>query len=130
MFDEKYMEVDGTVYIFDEIQELPNMAEMTLSSAFSLYSYYLQLKTIAKTINDDAGAPKTLIKLLNEEVERVKSINEIMSDEKMAGKTLTANDIAIQRATNVLSKLFDQEKSKALRAKLKSYYKKTPFFHM
>ena len=130
MFDEKYTEVDGTVYIFDEIQELPNMAEMTLSSAFSLYSYYLQLKTIAKTINDDAGAPKTLIKLLNEEVERVKSINEIMSDEKMAGKTLTANDIAIQRATNVLSKLFDQEKSKALRAKLKSYYKKTPFFQL
>jgi ATP-dependent helicase, dinG family len=130
MFDEKYAEVDGTVYIFDEIQELPNMAEMTLSSAFSLYSYYLQLKTIAKTINDDAGAPKTLIKLLNEEVERVKSINEIMSDEKMAGKTLTANDIAIQRATNVLSKLFDQEKSKALRAKLKSYYKKTSFFQL
>jgi ATP-dependent helicase, dinG family len=130
MFDEKYMEVDSTVYIFDEIQELPNMAEMTLSSAFSLYSYYLQLKTIAKTINDDAGAPKTLIKLLNEEVERVKSVNEIMSDEKMAGKTLTANDIAIQRATNVLSKLFDQEKSKALRAKLKSYYKKTPFFQL
>lgn len=130
MFDEKYTEIDGTVYIFDEIQELPNMAEMTLSSAFSLYSYYLQLKTIAKTINDDAGAPKTLIKLLNEEVERVKSINEIMSDEKMAGKTLTANDIAIQRATNVLSKLFDQEKSKALRAKLKSYYKKTPFFQL
>ena len=129
MFDEKYAEVDGTVYIFDEIQELPNMAEMTLSSAFSLYSYYLQLKTIAKTINDDASAPKTLIKLLNEEVERVKSINEIMSDEKMAGKTLTANDIAIQRATNVLSKLFDQEKNKALRAKLKSYYKKTPFLN-
>lgn len=130
MFDEKYAESDATVYIFDEIQELPNMAEMTLSSAFSLYNYYLQLRTIAKMICGNPNAPKTLIKLLDEEVERAKFINEIMRDEKMAGKTLTANELAIQKAASVLSKLFDQEKSKALRAKLKSFYKKAPFFQL
>lgn len=130
MFDEKYAEPDATVYIFDEIQELPNMAEMTLSSAFSLYNYYLQLRTIAKMICGNPTAPKTLIKLLDEEVDRAKSINEIMRDEKMAGKTLTANELAIQKAASVLSKLFDQEKSKALKAKLKSFYKKAPFFQL
>lgn len=130
MFDEKYAEPDATVYIFDEIQELPNMAEMTLSSAFSLYNYYLQLRTIAKMISGNPNAPKTLIKLLDEEVDRAKSINEIMRDEKMAGKTLTANELAIQKAASVLSKLFEQEKSKALRAKLKSFYKKAPFFQL
>lgn len=130
MFDEKYAELDATVYIFDEIQELPNMAEMTLSSAFSLYNYYLQLRTIAKMICGNPTAPKTLIKLLDEEVDRAKSINEIMRDEKMAGKTLTANELAIQKAASVLSKLFEQEKSKALRAKLKSFYKKAPFFQL
>ncbi|MBF0984505.1 MAG: hypothetical protein HXK63_05160, partial [Campylobacter sp.] len=37
MFNEKYEEPEYTVYIFDEVQELPNMAELTLNSSFSLY---------------------------------------------------------------------------------------------
>lgn len=131
MFDEKYSEPKDTVYIFDEIQELPNMAELTLNSSFSLYGYYLQLKTIAKIIRDNPSAPKTLVKLLDEEVELVKSINEIMRDEKMAGKTLISNETVIQRkAAGVLNKLFGQEKNKALRAKLNKFYKKDPFFQL
>ena len=131
MFDEKYSEPKDTVYIFDEIQELPNMAELTLNSSFSLYGYYLQLKTIVKIIRDNPSAPKTLVKLLDEEVELVKSINEIMRDEKMAGKTLISNETVIQRkAAGVLNKLFGQEKNKALRAKLNKFYKKNPFFQL
>ena len=131
MFDEKYSEPKDTVYIFDEVQELPNMAELTLNSSFSLYGYYLQLKTIAKIIRDNPSAPKTLVKLLDEEVELVKSINEIMRDEKMAGKTLISNETVIQRkAAGVLNKLFGQEKNKALRAKLNKFYKKDPFFQL
>lgn len=131
MFNEKYAESEDTVYIFDEIQELPNMAELTLNSSFSLYGYYLQLKTIAKIIRDNPSAPKTLVKLLDEEVELVKSINEIMRDEKMAGKTLISNESVIQRkAAGVLNKLFGQEKNKALRAKLNKFYKKDPFFQL
>ena len=123
MFDEKYSEPKDTVYIFDEIQELPNMAELTLNSSFSLYGYYLQLKTIAKIICDNPSAPKTLVKLLDEEVELVKSINEIMRDEKMAGKTLISNESVIQRkAAGVLNK--------ALRDKLNKFYKKDPFFQL
>lgn len=131
MFNEKYAEPEYTVYIFDEVQELPNMAELTLNSSFSLYGYYLQLKTIAKIIRDNPSAPKTLVKLLDEEVELVKSINEIMRDEKMAGKTLISNETVIQRkAAGVLNKLFGQEKNKALRAKLNKFYKKDPFFQL
>ena len=131
MFNEKYAESEDTAYIFDEIQELPNMAELTLHSSFSLYGYYLQLKTIAKIIRDNPSAPKTLVKLLDEEVELVKSINEIMLDEKMAGKTLISNESVIQRkAAGVLNKLFGQEKNKALRAKLNKFYKKDPFFQL
>ena len=131
IFDEKYEEPEDTVYIFDEIQELPNMAELTLNSSFSLYGYYLQLKTIAKIIRDNPSAPKTLVKLLDEEVELVKSTNEIMRDEKMAGKTLISNESVIQRkAAGVLNKLFGQEKNKALRAKLNKFYKKDPFFQL
>jgi helicase c2 len=131
MFNEKYEEPEYTVYIFDEVQELPNMAELTLNSSFSLYGYYLQLKTIAKIIRDNPSAPKTLVKLLDEEVELVKSINEIMRDEKMAGKTLISNDTVIQRkAAGVLNKLFGQEKNKALRAKINKFYKKDPFFQL
>ena len=130
MFDEKYAEPEDTTYIFDEIQELPNMAEMTLSSAFSLYNYYLQLRTIAKIIRDNPSAPKTLIKLLDEEVEHTKTINEIMRDEKMGGKTLMSNELVAQKATAVLNKLFGQEKNKALRAKLNKFYKKDPFFQL
>ena len=115
MFNEKYEEPEYTVYIFDEVQELPNMAELTLNSSFSLYGYYLQLKTIAKIIRDNPSAPKTLVKLLDEEIELVKSINEIMRDEKMAGKTLISNESVIQRkAAGVLNKLFGQEKTKHL----------------
>lgn len=131
IFNEKYEEPEYTVYIFDEVQELPNMAELTLNSSFSLYGYYLQLKTIAKIIRDNPSAPKTLVKLLDEEVELVKSINEIMRDEKMAGKTLISNETVIQRkAAGVLNKLFSQEKNKALRAKLNKFYKKNPFFQL
>ena len=131
MFDEKYVEPEDTAYIFDEVQELPNMAELTLNSSFSLYGYYLQLKTIVKIIRDNPSAPKTLVKLLDEEVELVKSINEIMRDEKMAGKTLISNETVIQRkAAGVLNKLFGQEKNKALRAKLNKFYKKDPFFQL
>ena len=131
MFNEKYAESEDTVYIFDEIQELPNMAELTLNSSFSLYGYYLQLKTIAKIIRDNPGAPKTLVKLLDEEIERAKSVNDIMRDEKMAGKTLISNETVIQRkAAGVLNKLFGQEKNKALRAKLNKFYKKDPFFQL
>ncbi|WP_304344907.1 hypothetical protein [Campylobacter showae] len=87
----------------------------TLNSSFSLYGYYLQLKTIAKIIRDNPSAPKTLVKLLDEEIELVKSINEIMRDEKMAGKTLISNESVIQRkAAGVLNKLFGQEKTKHL----------------
>jgi hypothetical protein len=131
MFNEKYSEPEYTVYIFDEVQELPNMAELTLNSSFSLYGYYLQLKTIAKIIRDNPGAPKTLVKLLDEEIERAKSVNDIMRDEKMAGKTLISNETVIQRkAAGVLNKLFGQEKNKALRAKLNKFYKKDPFFQL
>lgn len=131
MFNEKYEEPEYTVYIFDEVQELPNMAELTLNSSFSLYGYYLQLKTIVKIIRDNPSVPKTLVKLLDEEVELVKSINEIMRDEKMAGKTLISNETVIQRkAAGVLNKLFGQEKNKALRAKLNKFYKKDPFFQL
>ena len=131
MFDEKYAEPEDTAYIFDEVQELPNMAELALNSSFSLYGYYLQLKTIAKIIRDNPSTPKTLVKLLDEEVELVKSINEIMRDEKMAGKTLISNETVIQRkAAGVLNKLFGQEKNKALRAKLNKFYKKDPFFQL
>ena len=131
MFDEKYEEPEDTAYIFDEVQELPNMAELALNSSFSLYGYYLQLKTIAKIIRDNPSTSKTLVKLLDEEVELVKSINEIMRDEKMAGKTLISNETIIQRkAAGVLNKLFGQEKNKALRAKLNKFYKKNPFFQL
>ena len=131
MFNEKYSEPEYTVYIFDEVQELPNMAELTLNSSFSLYGYYLQLKTIAKIIRDNPGAPKTLVKLLDEEIERAKSVNDIMRDEKMAGKTLISNETVIQRkAAGVLNKLFGQEKNKALRAKINKFYKKDPFFQL
>lgn len=130
MFDEKYAEPEDTAYIFDEVQELPNMAELTLNSSFSLYSYYLQLKTIAKIIRDNPSAPKTLVKLLDEEVEHTKTINEIMQDEKIAGKTLMSNELVARKATAVLNKLFNQEKSKALIAKLNKFYKKDPFFQL
>ena len=131
MFDEKYEEPEDTAYIFDEVQELPNMAELALNSSFSLYGYYLQLKTIAKIIRDNPSTSKTLVKLLDEEVELVKSINEIMRDEKMAGKTLISNETIIQRkAAGVLNKRFGQEKNKALRAKLNKFYKKNPFFQL
>lgn len=130
MFDEKYEEPEDTAYIFDEIQELPNMAELALNSSFSLYDYYLQLKTIAKIIRDNPGAPKTLVKLLDEEVEHTKTINEIMQDEKIAGKTLMSNELVARKATAVLNKLFNQEKSKALIAKLNKFYKKDPFFQL
>ena len=130
MFNEKYTESEDTVYIFDEIQELPNMAELTLNSSFSLYGYYLQLKTIAKIICDNPSAPKTLIKLLSEEIEHTKTINEIMQNEKMAGKTLMSNELVAQKAIAVLNKLFNQEKSKTLMAKLNKFYKKDPFFQL
>ena len=130
MFDEKYAEPEDTVYIFDEIQELPNMAELALNSSFSLYDYYLQLKTIAKIIRDNPSAPKTLIKLLSEEIEHTKTINEIMQNEKMAGKTLMSNELVAQKAIAVLNKLFNQEKSKTLMAKLNKFYKKDPFFQL
>lgn len=130
MFDEKYAESEDTVYIFDEIQELSNMAELTLNSSFSLYGYYLQLKTIAKIIRDNPSAPKTLIKLLSEEIEHTKTLNEIMQDEKMAGKTLMSNELVAQKAIAVLNKLFNQEKSKTLMAKLNKFYKKNPFFQL
>lgn len=130
MFDEKYAESEDTVYIFDEIQELSNMAELTLNSSFSLYGYYLQLKTIAKIIRDNPSAPKTLIKLLSEEIEHTKTLNEIMQDEKMAGKTLMSNELVAQKAIAVLNKLFNQEKSKTLMAKLNKFYKKDPFFQL
>ena len=120
MFNEKCTESEDTVYIFDEIQELPNMAELTLNSSFSLYGYYLQLKTIAKIICDNPSAPKTLIKLLN----------EIMQNEKMAGKTPMSNELVAQKAIAVLNKLFNQEKSKTLMAKLNKFYKKDPFFQL
>ena len=130
MFDEKYAEPEDTAYIFDEVQELPNMAELTLNSSFSLYGYYLQLKTIVKIIRDNPSAPKTLVKLLDEEVEHTKTINEIMQDEKIAGKTLMSNELVARKATAVLNKLFNQEKSKALIAKLNKFYKKDPFFQL
>ena len=130
MFNEKYTESEDTVYIFDEIQELPNMAELTLNSSFSLYGYYLQLKTIANIICDNPSAPKTLIKLLSEEIEHTKTINEIMQNEKMAGKTLMSNELVAQKAIAVLNKLFNQEKSKTLMAKLNKFYKKDPFFQL
>lgn len=130
MFDEKYAEPEDTAYIFDEVQELPNMAELTLNSLFSLYGYYLQLKTIVKIIRDNPSAPKTLVKLLDEEVEHTKTINEIMQDEKIAGKTLMSNELVARKATAVLNKLFNQEKSKALIAKLNKFYKKDPFFQL
>ena len=130
MFDEKYAEPEDTAYIFDEVQELPNMAELALNSSFSLYGYYLQLKTIAKIIRDNPSAPKTLVKLLDEEVEHTKTINEIMQDEKMPGKTLMSNELVARKATAVLNKLFNQEKSKALIAKLNKFYKKDPFFQL
>lgn len=130
MFDEKYEEPEDTAYIFDEVQELPNMAELTLNSSFSLYGYYLQLKTIVKIIRDNPSAPKTLVKLLDEEVEHTKTINEIMQDEKIAGKTLMSNELVARKATAVLNKLFNQEKSKALIAKLNKFYKKDPFFQL
>jgi helicase c2 len=130
MFNEKCTESEDTVYIFDEIQELPNMAELTLNSSFSLYGYYLQLKTIAKIICDNPSAPKTLIKLLSEEIEHTKTINEIMQNEKMAGKTPMSNELVAQKAIAVLNKLFNQEKSKTLMAKLNKFYKKDPFFQL
>lgn len=130
MYSDDDQEADDVVYIFDEIQELPNAAETTLSSAFSLYNYYLQLKNIEKYVLSTPNAPKTLIKLLSEEVERTKTINDILKDEKMAGKTITATNVAAQKAANVNAKLFEQEKSKALKAKLRSFYKKNPFYQL
>ena len=90
----------------------------------------MQLKTIAKIIRDNPSAPKTLVKLLDEEVEHTKTINEIMQDEKMPGKTLMSNELVARKATAVLNKLFNQEKSKALIAKLNKFYKKDPFFQL
>lgn len=131
MFDEKYAEPEDTAYIFDEVQELPNMAELTLNSSFSLYSYYLQLKTIAKIIRDNPSAPKTLVKLLDEEIERAKSVNDIMRDEKLAGRTITTNESVAQRkAAGVLNSLFLSGKGKALIAKLNKFYKKTPLVEL
>ena len=131
MFDEKYSESEDTAYIFDEIQELPNMAELAINSSFSLYDYYLQLKTIAKIIRDNPSAPKTLIKLLSEEIEHTKTVNDIMRDEKLAGRTITTNESVAQRkAAGVLNSLFLSGKGKALIAKLNKFYKKTPFVEL
>jgi DNA polymerase III len=131
MFDEKYAEPEDTVYIFDEIQELPNMAELTLNSSFSLYDYYLQLKTIAKIIRDNPGAPKTLVKLLSEWMDTTKRINDWTKNEKLAGRTITTDESAMQKkAKAILNDVFLSGKGKALIAKLNKFYKKAPFVEL
>lgn len=131
MFDEKYAEPEDTVYIFDEIQELPNMAELTLNSSFSLYDYYLQLKTIAKIIRDNPGAPKTLVKLLSEWIDTTKRINDWTKNEKLAGRTITTDESAMQKkAKAILNDVFLSGKGKALIAKLNKFYKKAPFVEL
>lgn len=131
MFDEKYAEPGDTAYIFDEVQELPNMAELALNSSFSPYDYYLQLKTIAKIIRDNPGAPKTLVKLLSEWIDTAKRINDWMKNEKLAGRTITTDESAMQKkAKAILNDVFLSGKGKALVAKLNKFYKKAPFVEL
>ncbi|WP_423939987.1 helicase C-terminal domain-containing protein [Campylobacter canis] len=126
LFQHHDIEHEDVVYIFDEVQDLIRSAELVLSSKFSLYSYYLQLRTIREEFLNKKDTPKSILNLISDEIEKIRVVNDVMKDEKMAGKAILDGAVSVLKSINVNNRLFSQEKHKTLEAKLRRMYKKHP----
>lgn len=106
--DDENEKPEKVFYIFDEIQEIPNIAELILSKGFSIYSYKIQLRNIEKKIAL-TGKNKTLLKDIRKEIDKINVVESIFINEKLAGKTVKNEKEAKLKADKIYGVLFKDD---------------------
>ena len=104
---ERLYNPNDTYFIFDEVQEFLNLAELTLNSKFSLYSYYLNVKALNERIRYDSVCPASIKKTVEKEYLRAESLYKIHS-KPGNNKTETDRKECLSKAKALYSVLFGE----------------------
>lgn len=125
----KDMNKNEIFFIFDEIQELQDQANLVFSLRFSIYTYFLQLKSVHKKL-ESRNTKKSLMQILKKEIEKVKNILNLQQNNNMCGKNIFDETIVSQKAQVLYGQLIEQNQSKTLFAQLRKINQKESIFEI
>lgn len=116
---------DDYFFIFDEVQDLMQSAEVILSSSFSPYKLYLYTKSLMKDFeNESFTGAKSLIKELKEYEAKLKLFYKILSDENKIGEYVINNKDFINKKVEGIKKvLISNELITSIKKRLNKYLK-------